>query len=111
MQKNSSKDLSDEEAFNALVALETEKEIRAFTKGEERDLIMDAAVARINELSVQGTGVRGQGVEKQKQGEQSGPITKSTGDFKVGIEGTKALKTHVTIDDVLAAKRKEGREI
>jgi len=148
-----SKDILDEvEALNAIQAIETEKDLRAFIKGESREPMLDAAQFRINAL-------------RPKQGEQLGPITQKTSEFKVGIDGTKdvsdtphfALRTphsvvtghdiidgldkaafahaqevqrsimeaesakdakaaaepkaHVTIEDVLAAQRAEGRKV
>jgi hypothetical protein len=142
-----SKDILDEvETLNAIQAIETEKDLRAFIKGESRESLLDAAQFRINAL-------------RPKQGEQSGPITQKTQEFKVGIEGTKGVythnprnvitghdiidgldkaafahaqdvqrsimeaesakdakaaaepKAHVTIEDVLAAQRAEGRKV
>jgi hypothetical protein len=103
---NGSKDILDEViALNAIREIETEKELRAFIKGESREALLDAAEYRINVL-------------RPKQG-QTGPITQKTEEFKGGIEGTKEVesvqgdvvdgpKDYITIEDVLA--RQKGLE-
>ena len=52
---------------------------------------------------------------KDKQGEQSDPITKQVADFKEGVQGVKdvksELKKHVTIEDVLANMRADGKVV
>lgn len=156
-----SKDLEDEvSVLNELLSFETEKEIRAFIKGEGRESVLDAAQERINEIirkSPRPGGERpGEGASSPgdipKQGQEPGPITKNTAEFKgSGVEGTKGQvrgedvieeldkvagekaaealrksaveetakeaeaaakpKAHVTIDDVLARMRSEGRKV
>jgi hypothetical protein len=75
--KKTSKDQPDEiAALNHIISLTDPKEIQTFVKGEPREGLLDAAAARINEL--------------KKQGEQPGPITQETHEFKgPGVEGIK----------------------
>ncbi len=83
MSDKLSKDIENEqEAIGRFHAIGTEKEVRAFVKGDQRDAVMDAAAARINELKA--------GEEGKKQGETD-RLTKHTGDFKgPGVEGMKS---------------------
>jgi hypothetical protein len=119
--KNFSKYIHDEiEAHNAIVAIEDAKELQAFIKGEQRDHLLDLAAFRLNALK---SAIRNPQYEVTKQGEQAGPFTKPVTDFKEGIQGAKGVdspeprpltpepKSYITLEDVLAAQRKEGREI
>ncbi len=91
-----SKDIVDEiAAENAIKAIEDPKELQMFIKGEQREGLLDVAAFRLNVLKNQ-----------TKQGEQPGPITQPTADFKTGIQGTKAETTEarpVTGNDVVEA--------
>lgn len=106
MAKLSKDILDDVEAKIAIEAIEDAMELQAFIKGERREALLDVAVFRLNVLKS----------AIEKQGEQTGPFTKETHEFKgSGVEGTKGLpdkpKPYLTIEDVLAAQRKAGRKI
>ncbi len=72
------KDISDDIAAEAaLLEFTSAKELQAFMKGEQREFLLDKAAFRMNHL------------KQPKQGEQTGPITQTTADFKGGVQGTK----------------------
>ena len=99
-----SKDIVDEvDVLNELLAMATEKDIRDFIKGDDRDSVMDAAMARINELLQKA---------QPKQGEQPGPITQQTSEFKSsGVEGTKVITGDDVIDSLDEAAEKKASAI
>ncbi len=87
-----SKEMKKKDALEAIPALKTIEEINAFIAGEERDEVVAAAQIRTQEL------------EQSKQGEQPGPMTQKTADFKAGIEGAKAAPPEiVTGSDIVEA--------
>jgi len=97
-----SKDILDYiKVENAIKSIMDPKELQAFIKGERREHVLDIAAFRLNAL-------------KPKQGEQPGPITTMTHEFKgSGVEGTKAVipdipqsairnpKSHITGNDIV----------
>jgi hypothetical protein len=90
-----SNDYSAEEAIRRIEKMEIEKELLTFTAGEERKTVVAAAETRLAEL-------------RPKQGEQKGPITQETSDFKEGIQGA---KNYVTCEDVIKKMREQGKKI
>jgi len=89
MAKHSKEILDDVEAKNAILAIQDAAELQAFGKGEQRDDLLDLVVFRLNVLKAE---------TQHKQGEQQGPITQQTHDFKgSGVEG----KKHITGEDIV----------
>ena len=93
---NKSTDFNTKDGPEFISVMKDEAEILAFIEGDERKTVIDAANKKIAEL-------RG-----PKQGEQTGPITQKTAEFKGGVEGTKSF---VTCEDVLKKMRAQGKEI
>ena len=74
-----SKEHTNDEAINQIIAFTDPKDVQAFVIGESREDLLDMAAARINEL--------------KKQGEEPGPITQEIQEFKgPGVEGTKGAE-------------------
>ncbi|MDH4164745.1 MAG: hypothetical protein OEW15_18955 [Nitrospirota bacterium] len=93
-----SKDILDEvAALYEINEIDNEKDLRAFIKGETRDELLSAAEWRINAL-------------RPKQGEQIGPITQRTDDFKTGVEGTKSLTMESIVGPIDEAAAKKADE-
>ncbi len=102
-----SKDMKKKEAIEFIELLDTIEEINAFTEGDDRNDVIASAQIRQQELEEAG--------KMKKQGEQPGPITHETHDFKgSGIEGTKDAavipqsairnpKLHITGSDIVEA--------
>jgi len=91
-----SNDMNVKDAQIKIAEMISAEEINAFIAGDERKTVLDAAAAKIKELA------------GLKQGEQAGPITKDTHDFKDGVQKTKSF---VTCEDVIDKMRKEGKKI
>ncbi len=80
-----SKEMKKNAAIEAVSALMIIEEINAFIEGDDRSEVIAAAQIRTQELEG----------AKPKQGEQPGPITQQTADFKGGIEGAKAAPPEI----------------
>ncbi len=111
-----SKDIRNKkEAVAAAEALAAAEEIIAFVDGDDRYEVIAAAEVRLQELEAGKNEDSG-----RKQGQETGRITRTTDDFKTGVQGTKgsdgdqvvseiphsALRTpqsHITGSDIVAA--------
>jgi hypothetical protein len=97
-----STDLKADEAIQMVGALLTADEVSDFIGGEKRKTVIDAAEERLKALVILPGAASS---APTKQGEQAGPITQSTSDFKAGVQRT---KSYVTCEDVLERMRSEG---
>jgi hypothetical protein len=86
------KEILDEvEAHNAILAIEDARELQAFIKGERRETLLETAAYRLNFLKGFNSELRTPNSALAKAGEQTGPITHQTADFKgPGVQGTKS---------------------
>lgn len=84
------------QAKAALLELNTFEDITAYIEGEERKTVIEAADKRLKNIMA------------PKQGEQAEPITKTTDDFKTGVQKT---KSYITCEDVLVNLRENGYRV
>jgi hypothetical protein len=93
-----SKDMAADAAVSVIRGFKSSAELRAFvSENEDRVTVLKAAEAKMADL------VKSEGEAHTKQGEQSGPMTQETSEFKSsGVEG----KKHITIEDVLKSRKK-----
>lgn len=114
-----SKDLTPQDAAIKIMEFTSADEITAFTDGETRRSVIKTAEARTKEIAT--AAPRN---DKPKDGDQSGPITQKTADFKDGIQATKGAdpsnprtldpsppRSYVTCEDVIEKMRKAGKKI
>jgi hypothetical protein len=90
-----SRDLKVEEAILEIIGASNSDDIRDFTEGDNRKVIISTAEAMIKRL------------ETTKEGEVDS-ITQATSDFKEGVQAT---KSHITGEDVIKRMRAEGKKI
>jgi hypothetical protein len=88
-------DMNVRDAAIKISEMASAEEINAFIEGDERKTVLDAAGAKMKELT-------------SKQGEVKETITKDTHDFREGVQKT---KNYITGEDVINNLRAKGVKI
>lgn len=127
-----SKNMNEVDSIKRIKKINSIEKIDSFIEGDDRTSILDAAEKQKKRLN--GSNSSNGSIESApKQGEQPGPITQKTSDFKEGIEGTKKAgigdqelgvgketnpqppttdtRSYITGEDVIKTLREKGKKI
>lgn len=107
MEAKKSKDVISIEAIAQIKNFKTFQELKAFiSDNEDRSTVLKAAEAKESEIKTELAAK-----EKAKQGEQPGPITQITSDFKDGVQRTKELSGSDIISAIDKADLKKSEAL